>query len=298
MRNFSTIINMKTYITFIAIALTIFVASSCKEVGPNIDLGGNSSVIGDTTYIESPVATAEPRNVLLEEFTGVRCPNCPQGHVIIADIEAQRADRFVAMSIHPKSASSLTAPYSYSTQDLRTDKGEELFVYIGQVGNLPAGSVDRKLFSGQSSLLTDRNLWTANVANQLNVPTPVNIEMTKIFNTSTRELTLTVTLHYTEAVTDDNKLTIALTESAIVTPQLNVSVIDSNYTHNEVFRDALTSTTGDALDATLEPGRVFRRIYKKTLDAAWNADNMHIIAYVHNTQGNKEVLQVKEIDLN
>lgn len=289
---------MKTYITLLAVAITVFAVSSCKEVGPNIDLGGNSSVIGDTTYIESPVATAEPRNVLLEEFTGVRCPNCPQGHVVIADIEAQHADRFVAMSIHPKSASSLTSPYSYSTQDLRTDKGEELFVYIGQVGNLPAGTVDRKLFSGQSALLTDRNLWAANVADQLNVPTPVNIEMTKDYNSTTRELTVTVTLHYTQAVTDDNKLTIALTESGIVTPQLNVSIIDTNYTHNEVFRDALTGTTGDALNATLEPGRVFRRIYKKTLNTAWNADKMHIIAYVHNTQGNKEVIQAKEIDVN
>jgi hypothetical protein len=290
---------MKTLYKFLATASIIATIASCKEVGPNIDLGGNSSVIGDTTYVESPIDTVDQRNVLLEEFTGVRCPNCPQGHVIITAIKTQHPERFVAMSIHPKSASSLTAPYTYSVQDLRTDKGEELFVYIGQVGNLPSGTVNRKLFSGQSSLLTAKETWEANVDDELNTSTPVNIDLAKTYNPSNRELTVTVTLHYTAAVNNENKLTLALTESDIITPQLNGAVIDSFYTHNEIFREALTGTSGDALGATAEPGRVYRRIYKKTLDAAWNPDNMHIIAYVHgNTGGNKEVLQVKEIELN
>ena len=96
---------------------------SCKEVGPDINLHGNQNAILDTTYIESPVATAEVKNVVIEEFTGVRCPNCPQGHVIIANIKAANPNRIVAVSLHP--VNSLGHPYSFSTQDFENARFRE-----------------------------------------------------------------------------------------------------------------------------------------------------------------------------
>jgi len=74
---------------------------SCKEVGPDINLHGNQNAVSDTTYIESPVATAETKNVVIEEFTGVRCPNCPQGHVVIANIKAANPGRVITVRLHP-----------------------------------------------------------------------------------------------------------------------------------------------------------------------------------------------------
>src|SRR5690348_14133339 len=84
---------------------------SCKEVGPDINLHGNQNALTDSTYVESPVQTPETKNVLIEEFTGVRCPNCPQGHVIIANIKAANPGRVVSVSLHPQN--SLGYPYPF-----------------------------------------------------------------------------------------------------------------------------------------------------------------------------------------
>src|SRR5580704_2141320 len=89
---------------------------SCKEIGPDINLHGNANAVSDTSYIESPVATPEPKNTVIEDFTGVRCPNCPAGHVIIAGLKTQYPGRIVAVCLHPQN--SLGVQYNFSTQDL------------------------------------------------------------------------------------------------------------------------------------------------------------------------------------
>jgi hypothetical protein len=47
------------------------------------------------------VQAPEAKHVVIEEFTGVRCPNCPQGHQIISAIKAANPEKVVAVSFHP-----------------------------------------------------------------------------------------------------------------------------------------------------------------------------------------------------
>ncbi len=279
---------------FIA-SLLLLVVASCKEVGPNINLGGNENSVGDTTYVESPVQSPEERHVLIEEFTGVRCPNCPQGHVIIANIKAANPEKIVSLSFHP--INSLGAPYPFSALDFRLQESQQLFDYLGQIGLEPAAGINRKLFSGESKILLDKSKWTTRVGQELTVPVKVNLSLDADYDSTTRELTITSEMHYTEAVTEKNKITIALTESDLVTAQLDGSVIDTFYVHKDIMRTFVTSNTGDAINATLEPGRVVRKIYKKTLDASWKPENMHVCAYVHEFENSKDLLQAREIKL-
>ncbi|MBP8249860.1 MAG: Omp28-related outer membrane protein [Chitinophagales bacterium] len=45
-------------------------------------------------------------------------------------------------------------------------------------------------------------------------------------------------------------------------------------------------------------GRVYEFEYTYTLNDDWNADNMHVVAFVHNAEtDNKEVLQVAEVEV-
>lgn len=268
---------------------------SCKEIGPEINLGKNQNVVSDTTYVESPVALPENKIVLIEEFTGVRCPNCPQGHDIIAGLKTANPGKVVSISFHP--INSLGAPYPFSVQDLRSQKSQSLFDYLGQIGLQPAAGIDRKLFGGESKILLDKNKWTTYCNQQLNATTPVNILLNRLYDSINRELTIVVELHYTAPVSEQNKLTVAITESNIATAQLDGSVIDTNYNHKDVLRDIISDTQGDVLTTTLESGRVIRKVYKKILDALWKPENMHIVAYVHEFQNSKIVYQVKEINV-
>lgn len=278
----------------VATAGVAFNVSSCKEIGPDINLGNNQNVVSDTTYVESPVATPEARLVLIEEFTGVRCPNCPQGHDIIANIKSANPDKVVSVSLHP--INSLGAPYSFSAQDFRSQKAQTLFDYLGQIGLQPAAAINRTLFGGEIKLLLDKSKWTSYTGQQLSgTTTPVNVLIDKTLDTTNNQLTIAVELHYTAPVTETNKLTVVLTESDMVTAQLDGADIDTFYVHKDVMRDFISDTQGDLLTTTLEAGRVIRKVYKKTLDAAWKPENMHIVAYVHESQNSKVVYQVKEV---
>ncbi|MFN8285686.1 MAG: Omp28-related outer membrane protein [Chitinophagales bacterium] len=288
---------MRSTVFFFVLVTALLLVQSCKEIGPNINLHGNGNSVGDTTYIESPVATAQAKSVMIEEFTGVRCPNCPQGHQILATIKSAHPDNVVAMSMHP--INSLGAPYNgLSVMDFRMQEVQDLFTgYYSNPGFEPCAGIDGQLFSGETFVLIDKNKWSTKVDAQLATSTPVNIELSRTYDSTNRQLTMVVELHYTQNVTETNKLTVGLIESGMVTAQLNGSVIDTFYTHNDVLRTFITANTGDALSETLEPGRVIRKVYQKVLDAAWKPENMKIVAYVHEYQNSKAVYQAKELDV-
>ena len=285
--------NTLLIILFIPSALFFFY--SCKEIGPDITLKNNKNIVADTTYIESPVATPELKNVVIEEFTGVRCPNCPQGHQIISNIKAANPNRIVAVSLHP--INSLGAPYSFSAQDFRSQKAQDLFDYLGQIGLEPAAGIDRKQFLGEAAVLLEKTKWTSYVNQQMAVPAPLNILLETNYDSVTRLLTVAVELHYTQTISEQNRLTLALSESNIITAQLNGSVIDTFYTHKDIMRDFLTATTGDVLTTTTEAGRVIRKTYQRTLEPIWNPENIHVAAYVHQFQTVKNIYQGKEKEI-
>ena len=48
-----------------------------------------------------PVSTIpENRNVVLEEFTGIHCTWCPDGHLVAATIKAANPNDFFIVNIH------------------------------------------------------------------------------------------------------------------------------------------------------------------------------------------------------
>lgn len=277
----------------IALAVSIH---SCKEVGPNINLHGNGNSVGDSTWVESPVATAQDKNVMIEEFTGVRCPNCPQGHQILASIISAHPDNVVAVSMHP--INSLGAKYTFSAQDFTLQDVQDLFTgYYSNPGFEPCAGIDGKLFSGETNILLDKSKWTTKVDEQLTTTTPVNIKLSDSYDSTNRLLSMVVELHYTQDVNEQNKLTLGLIESNMVSAQLNGSVIDTFYVHNDVLRTFVSDKTGDALTDSLQAGRVIRKVYQKVLDAAWKPENMKIVAFVHEYQNSKLIYQAKELDV-
>lgn len=280
------------------LALPFFIVitcNSCQEIGPNINLKDNENSISDTTYLESPIASSDLKTVLIEEFTGVRCPNCPQGHVIIAGIKSANPGRIASVSLHP--INSLGAPYAFSANDFRSQDAQDLFDFLGQIGLEPAAGINRKLFSGESKILLDKSKWLTRVNEELSLDAPLNIILESEYDSVAREVTIVTELHYTQEVSEQNKLTLALTENELVTAQLNGSVIDTFYVHQDITRAFVSAKTGDILNTTLEAGRVVRKVYKKVLDPAWKPENMHIVAYVHEFVNSKTVLQAAEIEL-
>jgi hypothetical protein len=273
--------------TFIAAGFTAVLFYSCEEIGPVIDLTGTFDA--DTTYVTTEVEAPQVKNVLLEEFTGVRCVNCPKGHEILDELETQYGSRFIAVSAHSEFQSE---PYD-DDPDLNNPDADDLEELLGPVFAKPSGSVDRKAFPGES-LAMFRGKWATYVAQQMTATTPVNISINIDYDESIRAASASVTLHYTAEDTLDSRLTVMVLEDNIQTIQLDDPAIDSSYVQMRVLRKILPSVSGMPLTVSREAGRVIVRSFKIDVPADWNDENLRLIAFVHRSEQTMEVLHVQQ----
>lgn len=270
--------------------LTLIFLQGCKEVGPEINLTETEYI----TYIESPEAPSE-KIILLEDFTGAACPNCPDGHIAIADVIDANPGKVIAIAEYNYFGDPL-----YLDQIFVTDEAYALDDYLGPVTGWPAIFIDRKDFSSDGYIAELPENVAPYSATQLSLNSPVNIYIENTFDDASRLLTVEVTIKYTEATTTTNNLSISLTESGIIAAQIddNVGGEVPDYVHNHMLRKMLTYYAGDGLPEENIAGRVYEFTYSYTLPDGWNADNMQVVAFVHNYEtNNKEVLQVAEKDV-
>src|SRR4051812_31063464 len=84
---------MKILILPIAAAALLFTA--CREGAPAVDFGLK---VTDTTFMAAP-ETPQQRVVIIEEFTGVKCPNCPAGSTLIKSLVQANPDNVAAIGV-------------------------------------------------------------------------------------------------------------------------------------------------------------------------------------------------------
>lgn len=277
---------------YIPLSALVLFSACTKEIGPAIDF---SKVQAKDTFYMAPVENAQLKNVLIEEFTGVKCPNCPDGHDIVATIQNANPNRVIAIGYYPFNQAQTQPLTGLTKEDFRLTDATDLSTLLGGVQFLPIAAVDRKMFGG--AILTARTLWSSNVQSQLAVATPINMQLSVTYDDATREAIIKTSLKYTSALSNKHNITLAIYENNIVDAQEYPSYIDSNYTFKHVLRDVITPVGGSSvLDsmATKAAGLVFEKTTLYTLPAKWNPSNCKIVAFVHDAAATKEVYQVIE----
>lgn len=244
---------------------------SCEEIGPNIDLGG-----GDST-----------KKVIIEEFTGVRCVNCPEGSEVIENLVGTYGDQLIPISIH---SGFFSSPYPESNHDFRTDEGEEINTLLGTASAWPAASVNRTVFEGASDLIVGKNSWPGYIAQALAEAPAVEVGISKSFNAGTRLLEVTANLDFTESISDPLLISIMITENNIVDAQLTPEGKDLSYSHKHVLRGMVTSASGDSYSGGTNAGDTGSQSFSFTLPNDWVESNCEIVAVVH-SGADKKVFQ-------
>ncbi len=269
--------------------------TSCKEIGPEIDF--KPKYEGDTSYVITSIPAAQDKIVYLEEFTGVQCVNCSQGHQLVADLLTQHGERLAAVGVH---SGPFSAPYTgthTSVYDFRTTEGDVINnTFYGGVPGQPMAGQDRRIFRNQGNRATLRSSWTKFVNYELRQANPCNINLTSVFDAVANKLKVKATVTYTQDVVGDTKLTLLLSESGIKDAQLLPDgTVDDNYTHRHVFRTTLTPPTGASLQGGATRGRVFVRNFELTPNVTWKIDSCEIIGFVHEATDSLRVLQAAKI---
>jgi len=98
----------------------------------------------------------QQKNVVLEEYTGIHCQYCPDGHAISQAIADANPGRVVLINIHQ---GSFAVP-SAGEPDYRTPFGDALAGQTALTG-YPSGTVNRDLFNGATTTALGRSAWGA-----------------------------------------------------------------------------------------------------------------------------------------
>jgi len=234
------------------------------------------------------------RKVLLEEFTGHQCPNCPDGAQEAADLKAFFGDRLVIMSIHAGFFARTTAPHFLA--DYRTTAGNNINSYFGISYN-PVGMVNRAGFSG-SPILTP-SAWGGAISQILQQEPQAGIEISLNYQSISRQLNASFKTTALENIQGPIYLAVFLVENNIMSPQQTndpqyPNGIKENYIHMHVLRTDINGPWGEELsEIGAGAGQAFMKNYNITLDQGWNATYCSVIAFVYSGT-NLEVIQAEE----
>lgn len=232
----------------------------------------------DADTVKKPVTkplvstTPTPRNVVLEEFTGIKCGYCPDGHQIAKDIYNTYPGRVVLINIH---AGSYAVP-SAGQPDFRTPYGDNLASFGGVTG-YPQGMVNRVPPGGSGALAMGRNLWAANSGTIINSGnSPVNVGLLSKWTEATRTINVRVELYFTSALTGNAKLNVVFMQSGVIGYQASGG---ENYEHNHILREMITGQWGEEITETAQGKKVIKE-YAYVVPAEYPIDNCDVAAFV------------------
>ena len=241
---------------------------------------------------EYKVSTAvQPKHVLLEEFTAIRCGYCPDGHQKAEELKQILGDRVSVVAIH---CGYLSRPGAYEP-DFRVEAGEILGDFLGGAyGSFPSGSVNRRDWQGDGTYPCSRGQWKGQARQIVTEQAPVNLWAKAQIDAKTRQLKVEVQGYFTDNVTGEMpRLNVLLTQNNVLGLQYGGGMGD-RYPHQHMLRDAITDATGEEL-AVHEKGEYFKKEYTYTLpqqfkEIAVDMTELELVAFV--TRGKFDVLNV------
>lgn len=252
-------------------------------------LFGCDTIDENNRFIE--IEKPEIKNtVLLEDFTGVNCSNCPTAHKYAEEAKRAHGSKLVIVSIHAGPFSSLPFQSEAGTSY------QKHFYYAGQ--GYPAGMISRKKI-GNGYIETTPSLWSNIINERFTESYSMNVEL---------ELTATYSIEQNSFIVEskitplskpvNTRLQLWLTENNIISPQKDGSKIISDYVHNHVLRDAVNGIWGEDIIYNSEIGYPFTMISSSYSleEKDWVIENLSIVGFIYDTN-TEEVLYVTEIPL-
>ena len=225
--------------------------------------------------------TKAVRCVLLEDFTGQRCINCPKASEEIQLLHTVYSEEsVVAVAIH-------SGPLGFRTNDrfmgLSTDIGDSYYDYWN-IEHQPVGLVNR-------GGLLEYKEWSARIREELQKSSPVTILLKSIQEDANK-----LTIHAEVMATDNDikgKFQLWVVEDSVSAFQLMPDgTRNDSYIHRHVFRTSINGLWGDEI--SISGGETITRNYSVKLREEWVMENLSVVGFIYS---DKEVLQTVEIDL-
>lgn len=241
-----------------------------------------------TSLFAATTAATGTKRPLMEEFTGAWCGWCPDGKYLLDSLEALHPDVVIA-SIHAGGGASYA---------MEIPSGVE--IAAAHCPFYPAGSIDRNHYDGEAMVGFTRDLWHSRMADEMLASTPLDLHLETTYDEGARLLDVNVTANFVNYAAGDLRLTVYIVEDSVTgtgTAYNQVNYLNTvvghpyygagnpiiGYVHRHVLRAVPTPTWGDAsvIQPQMAPGDTFETTYASIpINASWDADQIHVIAFV------------------
>jgi hypothetical protein len=300
---------MKKYFSFIFLVLAI-AFSGCDYVSnPYPEVNAN---IGDTLLCPAPafpVVTTHVKKILLEDYTGHTCPNCPRAARILHQLDSTYPERIIPIGIHvgnlaEPSPGHGSTPATAFTSDFRTSTGDDYDAVFGAAAfGLPQGMFNRKDFDAtdQTHLKFYPN-WSSYITTILGEPAVADLQIINNFNDTTGQLCTSIKSSFLTGMTGTFKLAVLLVQDSIVDWQDDIdNGMVELYVHRHMLRDVISPAGpwGEELAASsVNTGDSFIKRYAYVLPSQiggvpLHAEHCYVVAFIYRTD-TYEVLQSEQ----
>ena len=241
-----------------------------------------------------------PRVVLIEELTGVSCPNCPVGTEKLIELKNTFGKNVVIVGVH---GTFLSWPTDHSNYDFRFEGAQNLENYLKPWLGKPAASFNRIQYEEDELSISNPQLWGNYIQEELKKEHRINIDIVNEYNAETRtvDITLNVLPVSDFSLEEEARITVMILESEIEDAQEDANTIIDEYVHNHVLRDFVTEWNGNQIGKPLTDNVEEVFTYSYTIpeaeegDELWRPEHMEVVAFVHsNINGEKQVFQAAE----
>jgi len=266
-------------------------------------LGSCSNIDEEDRYIPIEIHHSE-KVVLVEEFTGNRCSNCPDAAKKIDDLHGIFGDNLITVSLHPY-GSHFTEPLTKRV-DLRSEVATTVYQrYTADA--FPAAMIDRTPYKGKV-ILTNTEVWSAAVKAQAETITDADLHLALTYpaidddgKVMEGSFNVSYDVNFTSVVEDEVALQLWVIENGIVGPQLTTTGRENNYVHNHVLRAAINGNDGETLSLPEGathwlPSMGCDGKYLYTPDEKWNMENLQVVGFIYRKSDGR-VMQAALVDV-
>ncbi len=229
-----------------------------------------------------------PQTLLIQEFSGNMCTNCPRGAEALHSVDAAYPGQVVIVGLHPEGGGPNTVPIG--TQDFRCEEAQVIYEFFRPSG-FPCA-----LFNGQDPS-TAYDQWFTLATKALESETNMTINASTSFDSASREVSVDYFIDFTEDVAEDLNVMVWVMENGIIGFQLDNGTMRSDYEHNHVLRASLNGDWGENMGSTFSNGQTVKGTASMILDESWVAKNCQIVVYTFNEK-TKVVRQATVTNIN
>lgn len=265
-------------ISLIVLTVVAVLMAACDEVSTDKRL----------TYVEPPEAE---RAVLIEDYTGQYCVNCPRATEEIERlIEQYGEETVIAVAIH-------SGPFSKQKGEpspLYTEVGDQYFSRWN-LSAQPVGLVDRLLGPMPLNYTDWGGAVNYELTDSLNSRATVSFIVNTGYDIETNQASAEVQTVGMDTGPVSGKLQVWLVEDSIDSFQLmpDGSRVE-HYNHMHVFRASINDPWGDAV--TVNHGEVVSKQFGFKLDSTWVPEHCSLVVFLYDDNGVKQVVKKKLMD--